>query len=165
MLKKLENQEAQIYTLIEKQEKCDQYHKSRNIIVYGVSEEHNENCRSILLDIFKNKMELHIDHVNIENCHRMKSRNVNQPKPIFVRFTTNHYKNEVYQNKKSPKNTGILIREDLTNQQRQILMAVIRRLGKDGKVWTNHGTIFSKINEGANVFKINSSGDLDRLFN
>ncbi|KAG5897610.1 hypothetical protein JTB14_028878 [Gonioctena quinquepunctata] len=37
MLKKLENQEAQIYTLIEIQEKCDQYHKSRNIIVYGVS--------------------------------------------------------------------------------------------------------------------------------
>ncbi|KAG5881654.1 hypothetical protein JTB14_036763 [Gonioctena quinquepunctata] len=65
MLKKLENQEAQIYTLIEKQEKCDQYHKSRNIIVYGVSEEHNENCRSKLLDIFKNKMELHIDHVTL----------------------------------------------------------------------------------------------------
>ncbi|KAG5898238.1 hypothetical protein JTB14_029617 [Gonioctena quinquepunctata] len=95
----------------------------------------------------------------------MKSRNLNQPKPIFVRFTTNHYKNEVYQNKISLKNTGLLIREDLTNQQRQILMAAIRRLGKDGKVWTNHGTIFSKINEEANVSKINSFGDLDRLFN
>ncbi|CAH1102984.1 unnamed protein product [Psylliodes chrysocephalus] len=72
-------------------------------------------------------------------------------------------KNIIYDNKKLFKNTKIVAREDLTPAKLTMLKAALEKVGKNGKVWTNHGNVFLKYFNADQVKKVVAMGDLKEI--
>lgn len=66
---------------------------------------------------------------------------------ILVKLYNAFARNKVNSNNKILKSTKINIREDLTLDHSRLLK-MSNKVGKNGKTWTNSGTIFIKL-EGA----------------
>ncbi|KAG5896551.1 hypothetical protein JTB14_030754 [Gonioctena quinquepunctata] len=116
----LQNQEQHIKTLIAKQESYDRMRRSRNVIIYGVRENDNEDCMNTILEITNNKLNIRLDVNSIDHCFRMKVLDKNNIKPIMVQFSTVFVKQLVYSKKKLLKGTDpykfdMIIPNDIPN--------------------------------------------------
>ncbi|CAG9822001.1 unnamed protein product [Phaedon cochleariae] len=160
---KLKTQEETIMLLSERQEKQEQIFRSRNIRFYGVPEQDSENSMELIKDICIRKMNLKVDDSCFESCYRIGKKGTNATRPIMLKCSTNFLKNLVYKNKRHLKNTRIVIREDLTDEQLKIVKESLKKVGATGRVWTNSGNIFIKSSEDGQVRKINKLEDLERL--
>lgn len=156
-------QDDLIKSLTNKLEKHEQVIRRKNLRIYGVKEVENENCLEVVLDVLNNKMKLAVKKEDIDNCHRygkiLKERN----RPLLIKFSSACYKNLVYNNKKVLKNSGIVVREDLTEDQLNLLNTTLKKVDKIGRVWTNFGTIFLKFNNENAIVRINSLDDVNQL--
>ena len=65
-----------------------------------------------------------------------------KPEPILVEFNQMYVRNLIYNNKKKPKSTGIVIREDLTNNRYTIWKSCVEAIGTK-HVLTTEGTIYA----------------------
>ncbi|CAG9817735.1 unnamed protein product [Phaedon cochleariae] len=160
---KLQKQEDMINILMNHQKKHEQIRRSRNLRIYGVEEKVNENITKSVLDIFTTKMKLKLDESSIEFCYRLKKKELNKTSPIMLRFSSNYFKNMVYNNKKLLKSTKIVIREDLTTEQLKIVSEAMKKVGASGVVWTNSGKIYVKLNSQQNGIRIGSLDDINKL--
>ncbi|KAG5880018.1 hypothetical protein JTB14_037407 [Gonioctena quinquepunctata] len=157
-----QNQEHHIKTLIAKQESYDRMRRSRNVIIYGVQENDNEDCMNTILEITNNKLNIRLDVNSIDHCFRMKVLDKNNIKPIMVQFSTVFVKQLVYSKKKLLKGTGMIIREDLSPEIQKLLKAVVDKIKKNGRAWSNYGNIYVKFNDKDHISKIQKLSDMDR---
>lgn len=81
-------------------------------------------------------------------------------RPIMVIFSTNYY---ILNNKKFLKSTKILIREDLTKDQLNMVHEAAKKVGDKGKVWTISGKIFLKLDNQQRVIRIENQDDINKL--
>ncbi|KAG5860761.1 hypothetical protein JTB14_022045 [Gonioctena quinquepunctata] len=157
----LQNQEHQIRTLIANQESYDHIRRSRNIIIYGVKESVNEDFMNTILEIINNKLNIRLDMISIDNCFHMKTPDKNNIKPIMVQFSTVFVKNLVYSKTKLLKGMGMIIREDLSPETQKLLKAVVDKIKKNGRVWSNNGNIYVKFNDKDFISKIKKLSDFE----
>lgn len=155
--------EEQNKTMIANLDKHDQVIRSNNLRFYGILEKDNENILQVVKEILKNKMALNISEDDIEYCYRIGRMEKNKNRAILIRFYSAYHKNVVYKNKRSLKATGIVVREDLTTDQLKLLKVSLTKIGIDGKVWTNHGNIFVKFNDGDEIIKITNLSKIQSL--
>ncbi|CAH1109764.1 unnamed protein product [Psylliodes chrysocephalus] len=152
--------------LEDKQKLCDQLRRSKNVIFYGVRETNNRTNSDIdiILEIINSKLNVALDKSNINCCFRMKTADKNNIKPILVQFCSSvHTKKVIFYNKKLLKGINIIIREDLTPDKLQIFKAMIEKVNKNGKIWTNNGEIFFKSNGSDVVKKIKEWHDVNAI--
>ena len=65
----------------------EQYSRNRNIRIFGMKLAKEENPLDAITDLFQNKMNIPINNVNIENCHRVEAKNpAGRPPAILVQF-------------------------------------------------------------------------------
>lgn len=135
---KLKNKEmeSKIYIL-------EQNEKRNNLRIYGVKATENENIEEKILEIFNTKMNLDITKQHIDYCYRIKN-NQEASNAIFMKFTNNKIRSEVYQNKKKLKNIGINIKEDLTMANMKIYKEARMKYGYKN-IWTTNGKIYGFI--------------------
>ncbi|CAG9814180.1 unnamed protein product [Phaedon cochleariae] len=163
-VEKISKQQSIIDSLIDKQERFDKQLRRNNIIFHGIQEKPNENCSQLVLDTILDKMKInYVGKDVIENTYRIGKYDKNKARPIMVKFTTASHKNMIFRNKKLMKNTGIILREDITPEQLKIFKAALLKVGKNGKIWTNLGVIFAKYNDEESIIKIHSMLDVDML--
>ncbi|KAG5897412.1 hypothetical protein JTB14_032104 [Gonioctena quinquepunctata] len=136
--------------------------RSRNVIIYGVQENDNEDCMNTILEITNNKLNIRLDVNSIDHCFRMKVPDKNNIKPIMVQFSTVFVKQLVYSKKKLLKGTGMIIREDLSPEIQKLLKAVVDKIKKNGRAWSNYGNIYVKFNDKDHISKIQKLSDMDR---
>ncbi|XP_074028833.1 uncharacterized protein [Leptinotarsa decemlineata] len=163
LTKVLRNQEHQIKTLVANQESCDRIRRSRNVIFYGVQESDNENCMDTILGIINNKLNIRLDLMSIDNCFRMKIPDRNNIKPIMTQFSTVSIKQLVYNKKKLLKGTGMVIREDLSPETLKLFKAAVEKIKKNGRLWSNNGNIYVKLNDKDIISKIKKLSDIETM--
>lgn len=140
--KRIESNERKIEQVDLRIEEMEQQNKLNNLIIYGVNENCNENVEELLITLFKNKLDVEIHGNEIENCYRLGADNTGKYcRPIHVKFLSSKVRNLVYKNKKQLKKTKIVIREDLTKKNQQIVKYAINKYGKNA-VYTQSCKIY-----------------------
>lgn len=160
----LKRQEEITKNLLIRSEKIDQAQKSKSIRIYGIKEIKNENLNKVVLGIFEKKLGLQIKQTKIEKIYRIGKMEKDKIRPVYVTFTRLDIKNNIYNNKKLLKGTGMVIREDLTKEKIKLIKLLQEKCGAADKLWTLGGIIHVKINEETSPVTIYSEEDVNRLF-
>lgn len=130
---RIENNEKKIEQIDYRIDEMEQRNKLNNLIIYGITENHNENVEELLTTLFKNKLGIEINPNEIENCYRLGANNAGnkQNRPIHVKFLSFKTRNLLYNNKKKLKRTKIVIREDLTKKNQELVKYAINKYGSN----------------------------------
>lgn len=143
-----------------KLDQLEQYTRRNNIRIFGVSEQDGEDVEKKVTDILNNKLKITLPDLAVERTHRTGKRilSAHKHRPIIVKFSNYKFKNEVYNQKRALKGSGIVIREDLTKLRVGTLQHAAKKYGYRN-VWTRDGDIFVK--SGKSVLKAQYPEDLD----
>lgn len=142
----------------------EMYTRRNNVCIYGIPESEREpqdELNQIILQFFREDLELHIESSCIDRCHRLGKKNDGKIRPIIVKLVRHNDKIQVLRARKKLKSTSkIGIKEDLTATRLQWLKNV-RSLSFVSKSWTQDGTIVVLV--GNEKIYIRSSKDIDEL--
>ncbi|KAK9877344.1 hypothetical protein WA026_017738 [Henosepilachna vigintioctopunctata] len=99
----------------------EQNHKLKQLRLNGLREETDENLSKRVQETLSKKMK--IREISIENCYRMKIRSNNgqKPRPLVIQFTSIKTRNEVFHKKKLLKGSVLVITEELTKSNYELL--------------------------------------------
>ena len=163
MKKQIESLEAAL-------EKQEQYSRRQCLRVYGIPESPQENTDQAILDLAA-KMGVNLDSRDIDRSHRITpKRQVTQsenqqphskPKAIIVKFARYNARNMMYAAKSRLKNTGIVIREDLTPERQGLYFKTLHHENTT-RTWSIDGKIFTMTTDGRKKV-ITSIRDIERL--
>ena len=146
--------------------------RSRNgcLLVHGIEETDEEDTDTLVLDTFKN----HLNLVNMELNHIQRSHRVgpkksrrntrttkSTPRPIIVRFASYRERALVFRSKKRLKGKAVSISENLTQTRYHLLNAAKAKFGREN-VWSSDGRIMTKLDNEYKV--INSLDDLNNNY-
>lgn len=145
--------------------------KRRDVEIYGIQREENENCKQIVKSLAK-AVKVNIEDDEIERCYRPKDFD-NRQKPITVTFKSAEIRDKILveakkarlrvgQIGKVPENKKIYVNESLIPSRKKLLFKT-RAEAKEKNwvaVWTYRGAIFIKRSERENRIKIESEEDL-----
>lgn len=138
------NNRKSLETLEAKNDSLDQYNKKNNLKFIGLKENDPEDTVSEILDFINDILKVPCVKNDIDSAYRVGDNKVehkSRPRSVLVRFVTNIKRNEIYQTKKSLKNSDVSIFEDLTKTRFDLLQAAKKKYGKF-KAWSSGGKIF-----------------------
>nr|CAI5840337.1 unnamed protein product [Callosobruchus analis] len=90
-------------------------------------------------------------------CYRIGKKNLNNSRAILLKLSNNHIKQEIYNTKKKLKGSGIIIKEDLTENRLRMMEAAIDKTTLRS-VWSYEGTVYALKN--GKRFAIRGDSDL-----
>lgn len=128
--------------LEDKQDALEQYQRRQSLRIFGIPENNNEDTDQIAIEVAA-KVGVNLVVSDIDRSHRV-GRQGDRPRPVIVKFVSYRKRREVFTNKKLLKNSGVTLREDLTQSRHALLKDCITRYGLTN-VWTTDGIIFVKI--------------------
>ncbi|KAK9685545.1 hypothetical protein QE152_g37957 [Popillia japonica] len=109
---KVEQLESQLRTVNAKLDDQEQYSRSNNLRIYGLSEKKDENTEEAVATFLRQKLELDIQPHHISVSHRLKAKE-NRTRPILIRSNSRAVKEKIYDSTRRLK--GQRIKEDLRN--------------------------------------------------
>ena len=88
MKKKMNDQSLKIKNLEHSIEHQEQYSLKWNLLIFGLPENHNENCDDLVLNLAKSFGINWLNMSNFQRAHRLGrfNQNVGKPRPIVMRF-------------------------------------------------------------------------------
>lgn len=131
---------------LQRLDELEQYQRRNNLRVFGVVEKKGENTDTLLIDIFKNKLNVDVSLSDIDRSHRVGATQEPGPdgkikhRPIIVKFVSYRVRRLVFDNKKKLKGSSISVREDLTSHRTKLLQSVMSAHGPRN-TWTLDGRI------------------------
>jgi len=155
--------EENINNLAGKHDNLEQKYRNKTLRIYGVKEGRSEKTTKVFIDLAKNKLKLDVKESKIEACYRFGKEKDGKPRPIIISFTRLDIKEQIYASKKALKGSGIVIREDLTQERLGMLKTVLEKVGENGQVWTSNGRIFARYHDVDEIVRINSKKDCEKL--
>ncbi|KAI5734481.1 hypothetical protein M8J77_006986 [Diaphorina citri] len=140
---KFNNEKAEINGKIEKHDgrikNLEKKHRRRNIIIYGLNEDDNENFTTLKDKVnwlFNEKMELNIKIEEIDDFFRLgKKRDEGKIRPIIIKMISSWRKNEIMNNRRKLKGTRIFIENDMSEEEmeeKKNMIAEMRELKSKG---------------------------------
>lgn len=142
---KVNTQEDKINKMEQKIDSLQQNDKLRNICVYGMEEQENENLMENVIKLFSEKINVtEIKPEYIEKCYRV-GNNKEKIRPVIIRFERKYHRNLIFKNCKNLKGTRITIAEDLTKNRLNLLHEIRTKIDRK-KVHTYEGNIYVYIN-------------------
>ena len=148
-----ENTDYAIYrsnVAMEKGEDLEQHGRANSVRLYGIKDTRDEDAAgtiNLVIDLLKNRLELDIDKSAIDVAHRLGPYNSTTKRGIICKFVRRVDTTRVIKNRKKLKNTKITIVEDLTNENRNLLMKYREAHGIKN-AWSSHGNIWTEDNNG-----------------
>lgn len=152
--KKISQLESQ---LIKKTDELEQYQRRQCLRIFGVPEEAGEDTDKIAMNVAE-KIGVKLVLSDIDRSHRVGVKK-DKPRPVIVKFTSYRKRSEVFRSKKLLKNTGVTIREDLSQIRYKLLQQCISKYGLVN-VWTIDGIIM--VNTGQNKIRVTCEEDISR---
>lgn len=126
-----------------KLDQLEQYSRRNNLRVYGIDETDGENTDEVLLHFFNNKLKVPLTLREIDRSHRTGKTIGDKPRSIIVKFTSYRWRSQIFNQKKLPKATKFVIKEDLTKYRAGVLQEAIKTFRRSN-VWTHDGRIVIK---------------------
>lgn len=104
-------------------------------------------------------MNVKIDNIDIENCHRVSSKNdkYDRPPAVLIQFRNVNTRLCLLKHRKFLKNTGITIKEDLTQSRLKLYKIAVKELGEKN-VWCLNGNIYGRVD--GRPRRIENEGDI-----
>lgn len=140
----------------------DQVSRSNTLLIHGVKEEHDEKTQEPLqkvCDVVSNLLELPDSPRSSIDCafrlgpkRSLAQLTARGPRPIVVKFVTNHTKMEVFMAKRKLKEAKIFISESLTPTRQKLLSHAKEKYGMrnawsiNGQIMVAHDNLKRKIN-------------------
>ena len=134
-------------------------------------DQEEDNTDEIVLDVFRNIMDMRISIDEIERTHRLgrkaiinSSREDKSPKsgrPIIIKFSTYRKRQEIFSNKKKLKGSGLVLTENLT-KTRMHLLAKAKEIVGVKNCWTVDGRIVA-IRRDKKIVTISREQHLEKL--
>lgn len=124
----LDSVKAQLMQEKEARLKSECYSRRDNLRFVGIPEEPNEQpgwCERKVLNIINTTLQMDIDNIMIERCHRLGPKTGKRPRDIIIKFS--HYKDreEVWGKVKLMQGSGYIMKEDFPieiERKRNILL-------------------------------------------
>ena len=133
------------------------------ILVHGVEEKEGpEDTDDVVLNIFKNDLDVPIDIKDINRSHRLGRRYVDagqKKRPIIVSFTSYRNRKVVFDNKKKLRGKKTVITESLSKERYALLRKCKDTYGPKN-CWSYDGRIYCVPFEGGNKFCVTNEDDL-----
>ncbi|XP_044761512.1 uncharacterized protein LOC123318829 [Coccinella septempunctata] len=137
----------------------EQYCRNRNIRIFGLKQEKDENLFSRIQKIFIEKMNVEINSFDVEICHRVSSKGDKDGRPpaVLMQFRNVNTRLCLLKQRRLLKNTGVTMKEDLTQFRLRLYKVAVKELG--GKnVWCLNGNIYGRID--GHSRRIEKEGDI-----
>ncbi|XP_030759774.1 uncharacterized protein LOC115885125 [Sitophilus oryzae] len=122
--------------------------RQNSLRVVGLEDGSDENLVSKMLTLLNDAVRVKCCLQEINNVYRMGKMEIGKSRVTIVSFTSVLKRNEVFNNRRNLKGTGIYINEDLTAKQHQVLLAARRKYGMRN-AWSTYGRIL--VNDGNSV--------------
>ena len=111
-----------------------------------MEEKSNKNIDQLVIDTFKEKLNIDVNLSDISRCHRYYTRKDSEdeqrgPRPVIIRFVSYRMRDMVFRAKRKFKNTGCSLFENLTSR-RAIIMKEAKKIAGFNKVWSRDGNIY-----------------------
>nr|CAI5816930.1 unnamed protein product [Callosobruchus analis] len=146
--------------LSQKYDQLDQFTRSNNIRIFRLKEKPQEDVTTEVINLLTSHLGVTINANDIYSCMRVGKKLTNTPRGILVKFLKPNIKRNIYKNKKMLKGSGVVIKEDLTENRLKLMDAAIERTTLRS-VWSRDGTIYAS--KGGKVIVIKNKSDLDKL--
>ncbi|PIK60325.1 hypothetical protein BSL78_02756 [Apostichopus japonicus] len=156
------------------EEKCDrslkeineleQYSRRNCLRVFGIEDRPNENTSTIISEIASKYFGYTPSQKDIDRSHRVGQKEANKPRAILVKFSNYEARDRLIKNRRKLKGTKIVIREDLTKPNQDLLKAT-KNCPMVKSAWSHDGKIIALVNKNGSEFKKRIWGlnDLQRL--
>ena len=171
-----ESLKASLKKIEKKTDENNQYSRRENIRIYGIKEEYStgldgrvrsaeneSDCIRKVLDIFRTKMDLDVDEADLTAVHRLGQIDPNKTESsgrgMIVRFLSRRVRDSVMSERKKIFKTGIVITEDLSPRQYELLSQVKKDKEVCSSAWTRNGTVFMKTHS-EHIIKVLEIGDI-----
>lgn len=125
-----------------------QMHKRNNLRIIGLQEDDNENTEEKVMHLLNNKLKINLPDGVINECRRIgpKNKSVSKSRVTLVNLSRCKYKHLIIKYRKLLKGTKIVITEDLSKESYSLFKDAVRELGRDVKVWSMDGNIYTVVN-------------------
>ena len=143
----------------------EQYSRRNCLRIFGVVESDGENTSELVMELARNNLQVNIEQSDIDRSHRIgRSHERGHPRDIIVKFTSYRVRDMVIKNRKKLKGTKIVIKEDLTRANHNLLRSTITHPSVSS-AWSKDGVIFALTKkEGADVVtRVGKQDDLKEL--
>ncbi|CAG9815997.1 unnamed protein product [Phaedon cochleariae] len=143
----VKSMEDKINGLEQKMADFEQMEKINNIcILYGMSEQTDEDLNSRLLHIFNQNCGIPIEKEDIRTAFRKGKQGSNdKPRPVILKFLYYGQKFLVMKNVGKLRGQKIFVAEDLIKIRKTLLLEAKAAFG-EREVWTFKGRIYVKLN-------------------
>lgn len=163
---RVDQQQKETDTLRQAQNDMEQHGRQFNLRVFGVKEdgtaESVTDCVQKCVDIFTNKVGVPVTVQDIEIAHRSGRPGTGKPRPILVRFFSRQKKGTVLASRRSLKQSGVSISEDLTRPNYRLLMRA-KEHSATLSTWSSNGKVLAKLKNGK-ILKIDIGTDMEGTF-
>lgn len=169
----LEKKEKEILQLSTEINNLDQYHRNKNLEIYGLQESHNENLHALIMEIASKLNISGFTPDDIDAIHRLPNRDARRPKSVVVQFCKRKIRDSFLSKGKQIKitNRDIILNGDsnriylnahLTPANKKLFWKVkeFKREHNYKHVWINKGLIYLKRTDESPVIKISSEKDI-----
>ncbi len=150
--KKFEESEETLKSIEDRIDDLEQENKANNIRVFGMEEQEDEDLKTKVITLVKNRLQVHIETDDIKDIGRMGKKR-DKVRDILIKFRSKTLRNKIYNRKKLLKqdktDNMIFINEDLTNNRSKLFFEArkLRRREKIFGTWTQAGNIMVKVKE------------------
>ena len=143
----------------------EQYSRKTSIRITGLVVK-NQDYLAEVINVFKSNLKLSVTPADLVAVHPLPRRqgvsdSSDHPPPVLVKFVRPHLQADVIRARRKLVGTEIVIREDLTKLNQQLLMSVKGRQDVEN-VWSVKGTIFCKLKSGRKL-RVSLTDDLEAL--
>lgn len=149
----------------------EQYSRTLNLEIHGITAQPNEDLRAFLAD-FAKKIDIGFEPAQVQAVHRLPVGGDKIP-PILVRFVSVAVRNKWLAARKRVRQlsfcgelpTNTYVNENLTALNRELLWKSKLRAKEQGYrfVWVKNGKVLVKKDEGQQVLFVASVGDLVKI--
>ena len=130
----------------------EQYGRRWLVRVHGVKETPKEDCRKLVLELFKDKLKVNTQEHDIEAAHRVGRVIEGKTRGIIVRFCRRDVKQTILTERRVLAKSGFSIMEDLTTTN----MKLLNRLNNSEKIeraWATNGKIIGLLHNCTNKIR------------
>ena len=144
--KEIQHSKIKVETLQSAMVNQAQYSRRNCLIIHGeaVKSDSKEDTDQTAIKIFSEKLGINMTKSNLDRLHRLRSFTGNRPSLIIVKFLSYNLRNQVFQNRKKLKGSGLVITKALTPQKRACVkrLTELRQQRLVLSNWTLDGRIF-----------------------
>ncbi|OWF36874.1 Protein unc-13-like C [Mizuhopecten yessoensis] len=142
-----------------------QYTRKSSVRIFGLEDDRDEKVENTCEKVnalLQSKLEMQIQNSDIDIAHRLGRFDSKKNRSIIVKFICRRKKNECIANRYKLKGTGIVIKDDLT-QENQHLLDMCYYDDRVKQSWSDNGKMYAQLVHDNSIHRIYPGLSIDEL--